>query len=490
MKKKLVFIGGAVVQLSLVGLIAGTAMAGKPGSTTGGKPGKATTYKVIAYNDLGMHCACPTSSSFLLLPPFNTIRAQVLQIGANDPVLPTTGITVSYQMVENTDASLINDAYFSTWIAYAPKIFPGYQPLVNGKVVGLTGNGLSGTMTYDATSKSWIATGIPAFPALTGTSTDVMTDPLGGPNRTPYLTANVTVKNTAGATLATTATTVPVAFGGCCSCHLDVGVANGFPRTPEGSFQAMGKLHGQNSSKINIAQLDPDGDGVGGPVRCSECHLDPAMGETVAPGFANVHPNFKILAGATFTKADVKVSTMTFSEVLHNFHSGNDKVLAMDPNIDTNCYACHPGNGIECYRGSMKTDGFNCVSCHGTLSVRASSGQTAQPWNAATLPSCNKPAMGVAGSCHSSTSYPDGGGWASSFAGKYINNRGHKGSILCTTCHGSPHADAPATTAKDNAQNLALQGSARALGKCSVCHPTKSTSWGVPNHTAGNSVLP
>lgn len=481
MKKTVRFIGGAVVQLSLAGLIAGTAMAG-------GKPPAALTYKVIAYNDLGMHCACPTASSFLLLPPFNTIRAQVLGVGANDPVLPSTGITVTYQIVEENDAKLIADAYFSDWIAFSPKIFPGYQPIVGGKVVGLTGNGLSGSMTYDATSKSWIATGIPAFPAVTGTSTDVMTDPLGGPNRTPYLTANITVKNTAGTTLATTSTTVPVAFGGCCSCHLDVAVANGFPRTPDGSFKAMGKLHGENSSKINLALLDPDGDGVGGPIRCSECHVDPAMGETVAPGFDTVHPNYQILPGATFTKADVKKSTLTFSQVLHNFHSGNAKVIAMKPDIDTNCYACHPGNGIECYRGSMKPTGSTCVTCHGTLSQRASSGQTAQPWNAATLPSCNKPAMGVTGTCHSSTTYPDLGGWVSSFGGKFINNRGHKGSILCTTCHGAPHADAPATTAKDNAQNLALQGSARALGKCTVCHPTKSATWGTPAHTTGNAV--
>jgi len=58
------------------------AMAGKPGGGGG-------TYKVIAWNDLGMHCACPTFSGFLLLPPFNTIRAQVLSYGTNDPVMVT-----------------------------------------------------------------------------------------------------------------------------------------------------------------------------------------------------------------------------------------------------------------------------------------------------------------------------------------------------------------------------------------------------------------
>ncbi|NMX23241.1 hypothetical protein HCU62_04740, partial [Dissulfurirhabdus thermomarina] len=36
-------------------------------------------YVVMATNDLGMHCACPGAETFLLLPPFNTLRAQVIQ---------------------------------------------------------------------------------------------------------------------------------------------------------------------------------------------------------------------------------------------------------------------------------------------------------------------------------------------------------------------------------------------------------------------------
>ncbi|NMX23837.1 hypothetical protein HCU62_07810, partial [Dissulfurirhabdus thermomarina] len=42
---------------------------------------------VIATNDLGMHCACPGAETFLLLPPFNTLRAQVFERGDRDPVV-------------------------------------------------------------------------------------------------------------------------------------------------------------------------------------------------------------------------------------------------------------------------------------------------------------------------------------------------------------------------------------------------------------------
>jgi hypothetical protein len=82
-------------------------------------------------------------------------------------------------------------------------------------------------------------------------------------------------------------------------------------------------MHGQNSSKIDFNYLDPTGDGTSGPIRCSWCHWDPAMGETKAPGLAAVWPNYLIMAGATFTKTDVKVSTRSFSDVLHKFHTQN-----------------------------------------------------------------------------------------------------------------------------------------------------------------------
>ncbi len=228
---------------------------------------------VLAWNDLGMHCACPTFEGFLLLPPFNTLRAQVVTSGG-----AKSGYTVTYALVENTDASLQADPYFASWIKNAPKLFPGFNPVVGGKVVGITGNGLTGTMKYNSTSNAYIADGIPAYPAIDAQG--MMTDPLGGSKRNPYLTANITAKDSTGKIVATTTTVVPVAFGGCCTCHLKLAAANGYPATPAGSFAHLGVMHAKNSSGINIAMIDPDGDGIGGPVRCSWCHWDPAMGES------------------------------------------------------------------------------------------------------------------------------------------------------------------------------------------------------------------
>ncbi len=464
----------------------------------------ASTYKIVAWNDLGMHCACPSFAGFLLLPPFNTVRAQAFQYGTNDPVVLTSSnigsMSISYGMVENTDANLQTDAYFSQWITYSPMLFPGFQPVVGGKVMGLAGNGLAGTMAYDSNLLAWNAVGIPAYPITTGnTAKDIMTDPLGGPNRDPFLTTNVYLKDSTGKVLAQTSTVVPVAFGGCCSCHIKLAAANGYPSTPAGSFAYLGKMHGQNSSKIDFNYLDPTGRGVAGPIRCSWCHWDPAMGESAAPGLANVWPNYVILPGASFTKADVKVSQYSFSDVLHRFHTQDALVLSTyDANIATNCYDCHPGNNVNCYRGAHKAKtAIWCVDCHGNLNQRVAAGQLTQPWKISTLPSCTSPALGItsAFACHATsvvngTTYPA----TPTLFGKFINSRGHKGSVKCQTCHGSAHAEAPSTMSLDNVQLSTLQDSVAgatyptgkdhtyALGVCNFCHPHKTTTWGVPPH--------
>ncbi len=451
----------------------------------------AGTYKVIARNDLGMHCACPTFEGFLLLPPFNTLRAQVLTMGS-EPNIISSGVTVNYSIAENTDAILKADPYYSSWLNNAPKLFPGFSPInASGNIVGLTGKKLADKMDYDSTAKAYIAPGIPVYPVTTGTSADIMTDPLGGPKRNPYLTANITVKDTAGTTLATTSTTVPVAFGGCCTCHLPLAQQNGYPATPAGSFAYLGVLHSQNSSGINIAMIDPDGDGKGGPVRCSWCHWDPAMGESVAPGWPAAT---KLLPGANFT---LKKSVYSFSDVLHRYHAQNQKVLTQfDANIATNCYDCHPGNGVNCYRGSHKgKTAIWCTDCHGNLNERIASNQMAQPWQQSTLPTCFEKSPGVnsAFACHphdTGTTYS----WNPGLFGKFINNRGHEGSILCESCHGSAHGEAPSTLAADNIQNATLQGSTSfsfptgkdktyAIGVCNVCHTGRSNTWQRPPHT-------
>ena len=426
------------------------------GGTGGGGSGVNRDVVVMATNDLGMHCTCPGASTFIVLPPFNTLRAQVFErVGENPKILSDPNdIRVEYSILENSDQALKGDPYFQNWIQYGPKLFPGFSFVrSDGRIQGLTGATLSGEM--EAKGGWWEVVGVPAYPIEDPNGAQI--DPLGGPNRNPYLTGVVRVFDQATNTLlAETTTTIPVAYGGCCGCHLSIAQDYGMQPTPEDSFKVMGMLHAQNGSGIDISKIDPDGDGVGGPIRCSQCHLDPAMGETQPPGYAG-YPTSKY----------------TFSEVVHRFHVESPQVAAYDPDIARNCYDCHPGNGVNCYRGHHKGKNLWCTDCHGDLNQRVAQGQLKAPWSPDTLPSCEN--------CHTNTG--EGGGWLGVFGGKYLNSKGHKGDkVLCSTCHGEPHALYPSTLAKDNEQPQALQGRSEAIGVCDVCHIGKDSNWRVPPH--------
>jgi hypothetical protein len=470
---------------------------------------------VVATNDLGMHCACPGSEYFMLLPPFNTLRAQVIERGGRSPVVldDPNDIRVEYDTVENTEESLRADPYYQTWMEMMPKY--GFGPAENaqGLIQGLTGATLDGEMEAKTGEGWWEVIGVPLFPDVSDNSSladKVMIDALGqdNPNRNPYLSVNVNVYDQSNDNLLASATTVaPVAFGGCCNCHLTVAENHGRPNpTPLDSFQVMGQLHEERSAVpadnthpgipgINIALIDPDGDGKPGPVRCSSCHLDPAMGESTPPGMLSTAEATKgQLMTDPNTDEPYRVSDFTFSDVLHRGHLENPAALAMDPNLAQNCYNCHPGNGVNCYRGHHATeigtatlpDGTQverpviwCTDCHGDLHQRVAEGQMEQPWSEATLPACED--------CHRNTGElsPDDSTYLhTGIFGRYLNSRGHKNDkILCSTCHGAPHALYPSNLAKDNHQIEVLQlGLASPIGICDVCHTGKSSTWRVPQH--------
>jgi hypothetical protein len=157
------------------------------------------------------------------------------------------------------------------------------------------------------------------------------------------------------------------------------------------------------------------------PVKCANCHSDNALG---APGHAGVP---------------------SFSLAIHRTHGS----------VTNDCYKCHPGPNTQCFRDTMHTAGMMCQDCHGSVQNVAQSIQNGrQPW-------LQEPSCGDA-SCHGSNYAPEP-------SKLYRQSRGH-GNLYCSACHGSPHAIVPTTQANDNVQNIALQGWAGTLKKCSVCH--------------------
>lgn len=406
---------------------------------------------VIANNDLGMHCLTSGIEYFMVLPPANTLRAQVIERFADGhPKILTdhTDVRVEYRMVENTDESLKADPHFQTWIDVAPKL--GFLPPVreDGRIQGIKGATLSGEMHPEPEGGLWEVRGLPAFPDVSDNSTPdqkLMVDPLGGPARNPYLSAEVVVIDQATEEiLAETIITVPVAYGGCLTCHFEVAKKYGYKRpTPFDSFQVIGMLH-ERDSGVNFATIDPDGDGEGGPVRCSVCHLDPLFGAT--PGYPGL-----------------PVSKYTFSDVLHRWHVQSPVVAEMNPNLATDCYACHPGYDTECYRGGHGQFKVWCVDCHGDLNQRVAEGQTMTPWSEGSLPACKD--------CHEGVKSEGNGHIGMGVFGLFLNSRDHaQNGILCSSCHGSPHALYPSTLPLDNQPIIELQGFAGPISDCAVCH--------------------
>jgi hypothetical protein len=61
----------------------------------------AGNYVVLAWNDLGMHCYNRNFQDLAVLPPYNTLWAQVVKVG-DPPQIVTSGITVTYVFTDNT----------------------------------------------------------------------------------------------------------------------------------------------------------------------------------------------------------------------------------------------------------------------------------------------------------------------------------------------------------------------------------------------------
>jgi hypothetical protein len=162
------------------------------------------------------------------------------------------------------------------------------------------------------------------------------------------------------------------------------------------------------------------------PILCAGCHASPALG---TPGI----PEAKY---------------MSFQ--IHDKHKFMDET---NPG-QIGCEKCHPGPNTHCLRGTMNTDfGMVCQDCHGdmdTVSRSIENGRT--PW--LDEPACRD--------CHTST-------YGEPVGQLYRNSQGH-GGVYCAGCHGSPHAIYPSREARDNANNIALQGHSGTLNDCSVCH--------------------
>lgn len=258
-------------------------------------------YVVLSWNDLGMHCMNLSHEHFSVLPPYNTLFAQVVARGdaTTAPVLAPPGVVVTYEFPGNTHSA--DKVDFWTW---APQIFGTSLP----PDIGLTGKGLSGTLDPEGT---WVvARGIPLtpFPDATPTTED------------PYQQALVIARDGGGVELARSTPVAPVSVEmGCVSagCHA--------------SEAAILAAHEQ------VTGFDP----AAGPVLCAGCHADPALGTTGRPdaGYFSfrIHDQHQFLDGQ-----------LTGADECYACHPGGAaKCLrgAMSQRWGVQCQDCHGDMG-------------------------------------------------------------------------------------------------------------------------------------------------
>lgn len=408
-------------------------------------PPQTPKYVVLAWNNLGMHCYDPDFSNLGILPPYNTLVAQVIKVGdasKTPPVKPeifTTGVTVEYSFPDNTYS--VNGPGVppgrpdkSNFWEYAQTLFNLPEPLTPN--IGLTDKGLSGTMDLAKDGDYFIAEGIPL--------TDIRDQDAVTMKPYPFQKALITVKDVNNPEVILTQLTVvaPVSTElSCAMCHADeMDATTMYPITPTGKVETNilaihDYLNSDNYAKFlanypDLLAKTPLSNNQ--PVLCAWCHADAALG------------------------ADAVGDVKSLSNAMHGHHNPTN---APDITPDTQgCYFCHPGPETRCLRDTMSQNfAADCTNCHGDITIVA---QNQNPW-------LNEPQCSNDG-CHGPAYAPN----QPAAQPLYRLSTGH-GGIFCEGCHDSTHAVAPSREYNDTIKFIELQGHAGTLSDCAVCHKTK-----------------
>lgn len=442
-----------------------------PGGSVGG-------VVVLAANDLGMHCMDQEFSTFMILPPYNVVRAQALRRTSTGPrLLGPVDVDLTYEAVADARGSRNGRSRGKTdfWTHV-------------GALLGVSlpeGQGLQGlfmpddaplpgpqAMPWNTRAGLWAAEGIPITPQ----------DDAGVTNTYPLLRVSAR-ERAGGARLAALDVVVPVAQEtDCRSCHRTGGLGS----TRSGvAWSADGDPERQ--AKENVLRLHDAAHGTSlsatKPVLCAACHYSAAL------DLAGTGPQ------------GPQVGRPSFSQALHARHA------FLTGDADASCYRCHPGAITRCARGVMADAGLECRDCHGDMAAVAglsplrvggsmdgrNDGGARRPWM--DLPRCQSCHTGDAltrltgtdlvlaadglrlrqawrlGDPAASPIRQPSSRFAEAPGTSYRFSTGH-GGLLCQACHGSTHAEwrVGDPAANDNVAATQLQGHAGTLMECGTCH--------------------
>ncbi len=158
---------------------------------------------VLVNNDLGMHCMNQTHANLSVLPPYNTLQAQIIQRGdaTTPPLLITDGVTLEYSFPGNTYSVGKTDFWTYAFDLFGVNLPPD---------VGLTGKTLDDV--FDVDGDRWVAEGIPLTPYMDAAPTVEV----------PFQVAQVILRDQGGVELARSYPVAPVSVEMNCistGCH-------------------------------------------------------------------------------------------------------------------------------------------------------------------------------------------------------------------------------------------------------------------------------
>jgi hypothetical protein len=447
---------------------------------------------LIGWNNLGMHCMDSDFSVFAILPPYNTIHAQLLDASGN-LVTDAAGITVTYQAVADPDGSINTTAVGKTnfWDYVYPLFGVALLPDTGLPVPGPNSFLMPGTantpraMAFESTAPWFAAYGIPIAPR----------DDADRANSYPLMRL---VARQNGALVASTDIVLPVSDEmDCRVCH----ASGSGPAARPGAGWENNSADPVRDYRLNILRLHDEFE-AGGP--SYEAALA-SKGYAAAGLYATVvNAGTPILCAACHASEALPGSGIAgiraLTRAVHGRHAhvlDPTNALTLDTSANRSaCYRCHPGTTTRCLRGAMgkavAADGsmaMQCQSCHGSMSRVGASTRTG--W--LDEPNCQ--------SCHTGTAVSNNGQirYTSSFdglgqprvaanrtfatnadtpaAGKslYRFSTGH-GNLQCSACHGSTHAEFPSSHRNDNLGNIQHQGHEGVLAECTSCHSSAPTT--------------
>ncbi len=492
------------------------------GNGHGPGPGPQADYRVFAFNDLGMHCYDPDFSVFMILPPFNVVKSQVVQVGPRPNLLDDTSLGIWYQAQADPNGSITSSGAFTADGTLKTNFWHWVQPTLG--LALLPDQGIP--VPVDSGNYQWM-------PAM-GNPPDNIAQPFahykpemgwfsaeGIPitnlddqgNLAPFPLISVQARANNGTVLASLPTVVPNSDEMACDrCHdsdwtgsdlFSDGTADNLGITWSTAADPAIRIrenilliHDYRNSGNYPDDVVPAGETLfglyqaGQPKLCASCHYSPAL---------DLPPQ------GTVTRPRPGIPWM--SHAMHGFHANVIPQTPLhSPYVNYPCFNCHPGEETQCLRGVMGQqestvlpgEKTHCIDCHGNMYSVGGVNLDRYPW--VDEPMCQ--------SCHVGDVWEANAKWGGTlvfnrawtgsadaavfrtapgsifaenpapagYPGRYNallyrNSRGHKQmDMACEACHGSPHAIWPSQEANDNLAALQLQGYDGMIIKCATCH--------------------